>query len=120
MRGSSRRRGPRRLLTYRGPAHGQRLSVLKTPVNIITTAATPTFRVLISRTSEGWDRDDWRRLRVLVVRKCLFHTARIIKSRANVSAEDGSFPRKRPSRQADRHLPNHTLELCNGGGCDVQ
>src|SRR5258708_15884735 len=49
---SSRPRGPRRLLTYRGPARGQRLSVLKTPVNIITTAATPTFRVLISRTSD--------------------------------------------------------------------
>jgi len=52
-KGYSRRRGPRRLLTYRGPARGQRLSVLKTPINIITTAATPTFRALISRTSEG-------------------------------------------------------------------
>jgi hypothetical protein len=36
------------------------LSVLRTPINIITTAATPTFRALISRTSEGWRAADDR------------------------------------------------------------
>jgi hypothetical protein len=42
-KGVSQRRGPRRLLTYQGPTPGQRLSVLKTHTNIITTAATPTW-----------------------------------------------------------------------------
>src|SRR5215510_13684355 len=39
---------------------GRKASVLKTDINIITTAATPTFRTLTSRTSDGYGQDDRR------------------------------------------------------------